>query len=66
MDKLEDAIKQDKIHNVELKTLEMNCDDIILKQNNINICFDSEKDIEQFDSIIINGIKFKKVEKIGE
>lgn len=66
MDKFEDAIKQDKIHNIELKTLEINCDSIILRQNNINIRFDDEKDIEQFDSITINGIKFKKTEEIRE
>lgn len=44
-------------------TLEIKCDSITLKQNNISICFCSEKDIKQFDSIIINGIKFKKVEE---
>ena len=44
-------------------TLTIECDSITLKQNNISIRFCSEKDIKQFDSIIINGIKFKKVEK---
>lgn len=44
-------------------TLEIKCDSITLKQNDISICFCSEKDIKQFDSIIINGIKFKKVEE---
>ena len=44
-------------------TLEIKCDSITLKQNDISICFCSEKDINQFDSIIINGIKFKKVEE---
>lgn len=44
-------------------TLEIKCDSITLKQNDINICFCSEKDIKQFDSITINGIKFKKVEE---
>ena len=43
-------------------TLEIKCDSITLKQNDISICF-CEKDIKQFDSIIINGIKFKKVEE---
>ena len=46
-----------------LLTLEIKCDSITLKQNDISICFCSEKDIKQFDSIIINGIKFKKVEE---
>lgn len=45
------------------KHLEIKCDSIILKQNDISICFCSEKDIKQFDSITINGIKFKKVEE---
>ena len=44
-------------------TLEIECDSITLKQNDISICFCSEKDIKRFDSIIINGIKFKKVEE---
>lgn len=44
-------------------TLEIKCDSITLKQNDISIRFCSEKDIKQFDSIIINGIKFKKVEE---
>lgn len=44
-------------------TLEIECDSITLKQNDISIRFCSEKDIKQFDSIIINGIKFKKVEE---
>lgn len=33
-------------------TLEIKCDSITLKQNDISICFCSEKDIKQFDSII--------------
>lgn len=44
-------------------TLEIKCDSITLKQNNISIRFCGEKDINQFDSITINGIKFKKVEE---
>lgn len=44
-------------------TLKIKCDSITLKQNDISIRFCSEKDIKQFDSIIINGIKFKKVEE---
>lgn len=44
-------------------TLEIKCDSITLKQNDISIRFCSEKDIKQFDNITINGIKFKKVEK---
>lgn len=43
-------------------TLEIKCDSITLKQNNISIRFCSEKDIKQFDSITINGVKFKRVE----
>ena len=50
-------------HDINPKTLEIKCDSITLKQNDISICFCSEKDIKQFDSIIINGIKFKKVEE---
>lgn len=42
-------------------TLEIKCNSITLKQNDISIRFCSEKDIKKFDSIIINGIKFKKV-----
>lgn len=45
------------------QTLEINCDSITLKQNNISIRFCSERDIKQFDSITINGIKFKRVKK---
>ena len=73
MNKLTETIKQDKnssIHNVDhmysipqQQTLEIKCDSIILKQNDISICFYSNKDIKQFDSITINGIKFKKVEE---
>jgi hypothetical protein len=44
-------------------TLEIKCDSITLKQNDISICFCSEEDIKKFDSITINGIKFKKVEE---
>lgn len=43
--------------------LEIKCDSITLKQNDISIRFCGEKDIKQFDSITINGIKFKKVEE---
>lgn len=75
MNKFTEAIKQDKnlsIHDIYHTysiapppplTLEIKCDSITLKQNDISICFCSEKDIKQFDSIIINGIKFKKVEE---
>lgn len=45
------------------QTLEIECDSITLKQNDISIRFCSEKDIKQFNNIIINGIKFKKVEE---
>lgn len=45
------------------QTLEIKCDSITLKQNDISIRFCGEKDIKQFDNIIINGIKFKKVEE---
>ena len=48
------------------QTLEIKCDSITLKQNDISICFCSEKDIKQFDSITINGIKFKRVEENNE
>lgn len=44
-------------------TLEIKCDSITLKQNDISIRFCGEKDIKQFNSITINGIKFKKVEE---
>ena len=47
-------------------TLTIECDSITLKQNNISICFCSEKDIKQLDNIIINGIKFKKAEEENE
>ena len=75
MNKLTETIQQDKnlsIHDVGHMysiapppplTLEIECDSITLKQNDISICFCSEKDIKQFDSITINGIKFKKVEE---
>ena len=76
MNKLTETIQQDKnlsIHDVDPMysiiapppplTLEIKCDSITLKQNDISICFCSEKDIKQFDSITINGIKFKKVEE---
>lgn len=76
INKLTETIKHDKnlsIHGVDPMyltiqqpqplTLEIKCDSITLKQNDISICFCSEKDIKQFDSITINGIKFKKVEE---
>lgn len=78
MNKLIEAIKQDKnsfIHDINPihsitepppQTLEIKCDSITLKQNDISICFYSEKDIKQFDSITINGIKFKRVEEDNE
>lgn len=77
MNKLTEVIKQDKnsfIHDINPaysiitppKTLEIKCDSIILKQNDISICFYSEKNIKQFDSITINGIKFKRIEEDNE
>lgn len=45
------------------QTLEIKCDSLILRQNDISICFYSNKDIKKFDNITINGIKFKKVEE---
>lgn len=71
MNKFTETIKQDKnssIHTYSIApplplTLEIKCDSITLKQNDISIRFCGEKDIKQFDSIIINGIKFKKVEE---
>lgn len=50
-------------HDINPKTLEIKCESITLKQNDISIRFCGEKDIKQFDSITINGIKFKKVEE---
>lgn len=77
MDKFNETIKQDKnssIHNINPihsittppQTLEIKCDSITLKQNDISICFHNEKDIKQFDSITINGITFKRVEEDNE
>lgn len=46
------------------ETLIINCDSITLKNNNISIVVTkNEQDIKRFDSIIINGVKFKKVEE---
>lgn len=70
MDKFNEAIKHDidPIYStialtLPPQTLEIKCDSITLKQNDISICFCSEKDIKQFDSITINGTKFKRVEE---
>ena len=80
MNKFTETIKQDKnssAHDIgpmysiidslqQPLTLTIKCDSITLKQNDISICFCNEKDIKQFDNIIINGIKFKKVEEENE
>lgn len=67
MNKFTETIKQDKNSSAQqLLTLTIKCDSITLKQNDISICFCNEKDIKQFDNIIINGIKFKKVEEENE
>lgn len=67
MDKFNEVIKHDidPIHSITIppQTLEIKCDSITLKQNDISICFCSEKDIKQFENITINGIKFKRVKK---
>lgn len=48
-------------------TLEMNCDSITLVNNGIFITFnDKGNEIKQFDSITINGVKFKKVDEDNE
>lgn len=65
---LSNGLKLDVDHSYSIApppplTLEIKCDSITLKQNDISIRFCGEKDIKQFDSIIINGIKFKKVEE---
>lgn len=74
-DELTTAINQHKqslsyLHDVghtysimQPRTVEIKCDSITLKQNDISIRFCSEKDIKQFESITINGIKFKKVKE---
>ena len=80
MNKFTETIKQDRnssAHDIypmysiidssqQPLTLTIECDSITLKHNNISICFCSEKDIKQLDNIIINGIKFKKVEEENE
>lgn len=43
-------------------TLEINCDSITLKNDSIAFTICDDK-IKQFDTIIINGVKFKKVEE---
>jgi len=47
--------------NILPKTLIMNCDSIYLHQKSVNleVQIPTEK-VEQFDCIVINGIKFKK------
>lgn len=46
-------------------TLEINCDSITLKNDSISFTMCDDK-IKQFDTITINGIKFKKVEEENE
>ena len=42
-----------------------NCDKIVLKDKSLNFEFEIPRDhIDYFDEIIVNGIKFKKVEDI--
>lgn len=42
-----------------------NCDKIILKDKSLNFeCEISRDQIDYFDEIIVNGIRFKKVKKI--
>lgn len=46
-------------------TLEINCDSITLKNDSISFTMYNDK-IKQFDTITINGVKFKKVEEENE
>ena len=49
-------------------TLEINCDSVTLVNNGIFITFNDKgkNEIKRFDTITINGIKFKKVEEDNE
>ena len=51
-------IDQPKSNSIEIK-----CKTIILKQDEVEITFDLNRQLKDYDSIIINGVKFKKVEK---
>ena len=48
------------------ETLIINCDSITLKHNDISIRFCMDTDIKHFDTITINGVKFKRVEENNE
>lgn len=76
-DELTTAINQDKqslyVHDIDPttyftisripQTIEITCDSITLKHNDISIRFCTDKDIKQFDSITINGVKFKRMDE---
>lgn len=51
-------IDQSKSNSIEIK-----CKTITLKQGEVEITFDLNRQLKDYDSIIINGVKFKKVEK---
>lgn len=46
-------------------TLEINCDSVTLKNDSISFTMCDDK-IKQFDTITINGIKFKRIEEENE
>lgn len=55
--------KSYEIDQTKLNTIEIKCKTITLKQGEVGITFDLDMQLKDYDSIIINGVKFKKVKE---
>lgn len=54
--------KSYEIDQTKLNTIEIKCKTITLKQCEVEITFDLNMQLKDYDSITINGVKFKRVE----
>lgn len=56
-------IKPYEIDQTKLNTIELKCKTITLKQGEVEITFDLDMQLKDYEFITINGVKFKRVEE---
>ena len=55
--------KSYEIDQTKLNTIEIKCKTITLKQGEVEITFDLDMQLKDYEFITINGVKFKRVEE---
>lgn len=52
-----------EVDQTKLNTIKIECKTITLKQGEIEITFDLDRQLKDYESITINGVKFKRIDE---